>query len=224
MLGKGKAGLVKSTLDSFQEEILAKFFSRESGFFLSGGAALAGFYLGHRVTEDLDLFTLNDEIQRGFEILREVGAELDAKVEPLQTSPDFRRFLVSRDGDAVVIDLVREYVYQSAENKRIINGIRVDTAEEIFANKLAALLSRSEIRDLVDIYKLEKAGYAFEPALRAAAKKDSGLSAGQLAWVLGSISLSDSADLPGEVSVEEIRQYLNEVILRLQQLALPKSG
>jgi predicted nucleotidyltransferase component of viral defense system len=215
--------LVKSTLDSFQEEILRKFFSRESGYFLSGGGALAGFYLGHRKTEDLDLFTLNDEIQRGFEILREVGVELGATIEPLQTSPDFRRVLVSRDDDAVVIDLVREYVYQVDGQKRIVNGIRVDTAEEIFANKLAALLSRSEIRDLVDIYELEKAGYAFEPALWAAAKKDTGLSAAQLAWVLSNIRLSDSAEIPGNVPVEEIRQFLSEIVIRLQKSAVPKA-
>lgn len=214
--------MVKSTLDSFQEELLAKFFDRESGYFLSG-AALAGFYLGHRETEDLDLFTLNDEIQRGFEILREVGAEIGAKIEPVQTSPDFRRVLVSRDSDAVVVDLVREYVYQSDANKRIINGVRVDTAEEIFANKLAALLSRNEIRDLVDIYELEKAGYGFEPALRAAEKKDTGLSPGQLAWVLSNITLTDSADLPGHVSVDELRRYLDELIIRLQQMAVPKA-
>lgn len=215
--------MIKSTLDRFQEELLRKFFSRESGYFLSGGGALAGFYLGHRKTEDLDLFTLNDEIQRGFEILREVGVELEATIEPLQTSPDFRRVLVSRGNDAVVVDLVREYVYQVDDQKRIVNGIRVDSAEEIFANKLAALLSRSEIRDLVDIYELEKAGYVFEPALRAAAKKDTGLSAAQLAWVLSSIRLSDSAELPGDVSVEEMRHFLDELIIRLQKTAVPKA-
>ena len=214
--------MIRSTLDSFQTELLAKFFARESSYFLTGGAALAGFYLGHRKTDDLDLFTLNDEIQLGFEILRLVGKEIGAKIEPIQTAPDFRRVLVSRAEDAVVVDLVREYVYQVDENKRVINGIRVDSPEEIFANKLATLLSRSEIRDLVDIYELEKSGFALEPALEVAAKKDGGLSAGQLAWVLASIKLADSAELPGDVSVDEMREYLKDLVLRLQQIAVPE--
>jgi hypothetical protein len=39
--------------------LLFSFFERERGFFLTGGAALAGFYLHHRETTDLDFFTVN---------------------------------------------------------------------------------------------------------------------------------------------------------------------
>jgi hypothetical protein len=215
--------LIKSTLDSFQEEILRKFFSRESGYFLSGGGALAGFYLGHRETKDLDLFTLRNEIEGGYEILRDIAAEMSANVEVLQSAPDFKRVLISRGSDSVVVDLVREYVYQIDEKKRIINGICVDTPGEIFANKLAALLSRSEVRDLIDVYQLEKAGYPIEPALIAAARKDTGLSAAQLAWVLNGIQIGESADLPGDFSASEVQEYLHALIVRLQRIAVPKS-
>lgn len=44
-------------LTPLQREILERFFARQSGFFLTGGGALAGFHLGHRETHDLDLFT-----------------------------------------------------------------------------------------------------------------------------------------------------------------------
>lgn len=46
-----------SKLTDLQREVLDAFFQRERGFFLTGGAALAGFHLGHRTTDDLDLFT-----------------------------------------------------------------------------------------------------------------------------------------------------------------------
>lgn len=52
------ASLVPSKLTALRREILDAFFQRERGFFLTGGAALAGFHLGHRTTDDLDLFTL----------------------------------------------------------------------------------------------------------------------------------------------------------------------
>jgi hypothetical protein len=45
-------------LTALQAEVLGEFFRREQGFFLTGGAALAGFHLCHRETHDLDLFTL----------------------------------------------------------------------------------------------------------------------------------------------------------------------
>jgi predicted nucleotidyltransferase component of viral defense system len=93
--------------------------------------------------------------------------------------------------------------------------------EEIFANKLCALLSRSEIRDLVDVRQLERSGLSLDDALKAAEKKDSGLTTAQLAWVLSQIELGDQTQLPGDVSVEDLKHYLEELINTLRRLALP---
>ncbi len=102
----------------------------------------------------------------------------------------FRRLLVKRGDDAVVVDLVREYAFQLEREKREIGGIRIDSPEEILASKLCALLSRSEIRDLVDVRELERAGFDLVPSLFVAQQKDTGLTPGQLAWVLDQIELA----------------------------------
>ena len=220
--GKRKVCLAKASLNKLQNDFLQAFFARESRFFLSGGAALVGFYFGHRETRDLDLFTLENEIEAGFRLVNEAAKELNASVESIQTSPDFRRLLLKRETEAIVIDLVRERVFQISPEKPVINGIRVDLPEEILANKLCALLSRSEIRDLVDVRELERAGFSLEEALEAAAKKDSGLTPAQLAWVLNQIELGDDSHLPGDISVSELRDYLSDLINRLKRLALPQ--
>jgi hypothetical protein len=62
----------------------------ENRFFLTGGAALAGFYLGHRETHDLDLFTLMDAMEEGSAAVVEAAREMGAKLESIQSSPDFR--------------------------------------------------------------------------------------------------------------------------------------
>ncbi len=90
------------------------------------------------------------------------------------------------------------------------------------ANKLCALLSRSEIRDLVDVRELENAGFSLENALDVAAKKDKGLTPAQLAWVLNQIKFGDDSQPPGNISVAELRDYLQDLIVRLTRLALPK--
>ena len=90
-------------------------------FFLSGGAALIGFYFGHRATHDLDLFTLENEIENGFRLVNEAAKELNASIESIQTSPDFRRLSVKRGNEAIVVDLVREYVFQIEREKSVIN-------------------------------------------------------------------------------------------------------
>lgn len=215
--------MVKNTLNNLQNDILREFFKRKSSFFLTGGAALVGFYLGHRKTEDLDLFTLENEIENGVEIIKEVVNALDATFEAIQTSPDFRRFLIKRNDETVIVDLVREYVFQLNREKKEINGIRIDSAEEILANKLCALLSRSEIRDLVDIYELEKTDLRIEDIISAASLKDSGLTSAQLGWVLSQIKFGNDAIIPSRLSVTELRNYLEKLIKRLAKISFPNN-
>src|ERR671938_158582 len=59
--GPRKVCLIRARLSNLQSDFLREFFGREHDFYLTGGAALAEFYLGHRETDDLDLFTLEDE-------------------------------------------------------------------------------------------------------------------------------------------------------------------
>lgn len=129
--------------------------------------------------------------------------------------------LVRRGDEAVVVDLVRERVVQIAPEKPLLNGIRVDPPEEILANKICALLSRSEIRDLVDVRALELAGYRVEDAMPAAMMKDGGVTPAQLGWVLSQIKLGDEMKPPGGVSVAELRRYLSDLIDRLSRSAFP---
>jgi hypothetical protein len=214
--------LATSKLSALQQEFLDAFFQRESRFFLTGGAALAGFHLGHRETHDLDLFTLSDALDDGLAVVHEVARQLGASLEAIHTLPDFRRLLLRRDAEAIVIDLIRERVVQRVAEKPVVNGIRVDPPEEILANKLCTLLERAEIRDLVDVRALELAGYRIEDALPAAALKDTGLTPAQLGWVLSEIELGDDLIPPGGVSTTELWQYLTDLITRLLHLALPR--
>jgi predicted nucleotidyltransferase component of viral defense system len=214
--------LANNQLSLLQQDFLRAFFKREDRFFLTGGAALVGFHLGHRETHDLDLFTIEDAMTEGMSAVAEVARELGGTLEAIQTSPDFRRVLLRRGAEAIVIDLVREYAAQAVPEKLVINGIRVDPPQEILANKLCALLSRSEIRDLVDVRALERSGYPMEAALAAAAAKDRGLTPGQLSWVLNQIELGDDLIPPGGVSIEELRRYLSELIARLVRQSFPE--
>ncbi len=56
--GWRKDGLLRDEVDSVAAGCTRAFFAREQVFFLSGGGALAGFHLRHRMTNDLDFFTL----------------------------------------------------------------------------------------------------------------------------------------------------------------------
>ncbi len=231
-----------SLLTALQQQVLDAFFRREQRFFLSGGAALAGFHLAHRRTHDLDLFTTVDIIEDGERALALAAEALGATIEKIQTAPDFRRRIVRRGEEAVVVDLVRDRAPQGPLPKQSFGDIRVDPPQEILANKLCALLSRSELRDLIDVYALEQAGFRVEDALPLAEKKDAGLTPAQLAWVLSQIDLTGlpegkivlyegyglppSASAPeaaaaGTPTRRELLGYLAELSKRLVGRAVP---
>lgn len=209
-------------LTQFQWEVLRAFFARETGFVLTGGAALVAFYLHHRQTHDLDLFTREHEaFSRSQAVLREVATALGAVIQALQEAPGFRRVALSRGDDMVVVDLVLE-ITPTAYEPLMQETVSADAPAEIFANKLTTLLSRAEERDLVDVYFLEKAGLDLEQALTDAFQRDGACTPAQLSWVLSSITIGDNARLPGEMESTVLRDYQADLISRLQALAYPR--
>lgn len=214
--------MVVSRLSRLQTDVLEAFFRRDSDFFLTGGAALAAFHLGHRETNDLDLFTTSDVLDRGVVTLAEAARELGASGEEIQTSPDLRRQLLRRGSESVIVDLIRERVPQIVTEKPSIGGIRVDPPQEILANKLCALLSRAELRDLVDLRALELSGFRPEDVLEGASLKDRGLTPAQLAWVLSQITIGDDARVPEGATVGELRAYLKDLIARFSAVGFPR--
>jgi hypothetical protein len=199
-----------SRLGAFQVGVLQAFFRRESGFFLTGGGALAGFHLGHRETSDLDLFTTDDAaFERGRHALADLAVELGADLEVRQDAPGFRRFVLSRGEDTLIVDLVRERSFQLHETKEHRDGILVDPADEILANKLTAIVGRA------------RAGLRVEDALAAAQEKDGGCTPATLAWLLSEVVIPDGTALPAAVPPGELRDWLAGLIKRLRRRALP---
>ena len=210
-------------LTPLQRQLLHAFFERESGFFLSGGAALVGFYLHHRETEDLDLFTVEgSSFERGTHALADAVSALGATMVARQQATGFHRYFVNRGEEAVIVDLVLDRVPQIHVEKWERDGIRMDPPDEILINKLNTIASRSEIRDIVDVMALERAGHAVEDALEGALAKDGGCTPATLAWVLSEIEIPDQAELPGGIPVQEMRGYLEQLIRRLRRAAAPE--
>ena len=210
-----------NTLTALQLETLRAFFRRERGFFVTGGSALA-FHLGHRRTDDLDLFTTDDQaFERGRRVLADVAIEVGGTLEIRQNSPRFIRSVITRGDDAVVVDLVRDQNRQLHADKPEHDGIRLDPPDEILVNKLATLVGRAEERDLIDVLFLERAGLRVEDALPAALAKDGGCTPATLAWLLSEIVIPDGVQLLAGVSAAELRAFIAELVVRLRRVALP---
>lgn len=145
-----------SRLTALQRDLLEAFFARERRLFLTGGAALAGFYLGHRTTDDLDLFTppgvdLADAARALDAAARAVGASVSAQT----TYPDFRRLVAARGDETCVVDLVvdRAPMIEAADARRKDAGADPATVawllEQIAIDDDAPLPAATSARALV---------------------------------------------------------------------------
>lgn len=195
---------------------------------LTGGGALAGVHLGHRETRDLDLFWRNRS-DLGALVADVVGVLRAARLaaDVLRTAPAFGELRVSDGSDACIVDLVAEpFGPIAAPDQAVIEGttIRVDSRHELLASKLATLLERSEVRDLVDVKALVDAGGDLRAALGDAPKKDAGFSPLTLAWVLKGFDPRPAAKALGwsVAQTEELLSFRQWLIDRLTAGAAPE--
>lgn len=110
----------------------------------------------------------------GTRVLLAAGAAIGATVTPIQESVDFKRFSAERGAELTLVDLAIDRAPQLAGGKAQFGHVRVDTAREIAANKLCALLDRSEPRDLFDLQLLLASGIGLETVLADAQRKHAG--------------------------------------------------
>lgn len=208
-----------------KRDFLRLWFTQEQRFFLTGGSALGLFYLDHRRSYDLDLFT-SDEVE-GKELqnlVLRVAAGIGADCQVLRTAPDFHRFRLVRGEERELVDVVVDRAPQLDKQKTIFDGIRVDTLREIIANKLTTLLSRSEVKDVVDLYFLEQAGHDILASIPDAKAKDGGWDPAVVSMLLDGF---DATELPPwllrTLTPGELQDFLNRLRLAIAAQALPES-
>ena len=211
-------------LTPLQRSFLERLKVSAPDFYLSGGSALSEFYLGHRVSQDLDVFTNNSiSFQAVSTTVMAASAEDLFEVEALESSSHRRRFLLTRESEQVLVDAIHEISEQIDPKKPTCDGIRIDTLREIGTNKLCAILHRSELKDLVDLYFIEKAGISPLDRLPDAQLKEGGVTPASLAYSFSQIRISDSlVGMISEVSVEELRSFRDRLVDQLTRMAFPE--
>lgn len=211
-------------LTALQRQLIVAFLPRAPLFFLTGGAALSGFDFGHRATDDLDFFAPpGASLDEAEHTLTDAALELKASVSPLSRHADFRRHLVQRGDERCVVDLVLDRAPVLDAEKRNLGGVHVDTRREMTANKVAALVGRNELRDLVDLQRLLEAGTSLAQALEDAERKDAGVDPATLAWTLDQLGIGPHAKLPAGASPTALNAFRLQLIEAARTLALKRA-
>lgn len=95
---------------------------------------------------------------------------------------------------------------------------------DLFVNKITTLISRCEIKDLVDLYFLEQEGMRIEKHFDEARQKDGGLDPAMISSILKSIQVNELPDyLIKPLAIDEFRAFVETLRKRMAILAFPDS-
>ena len=162
----------------FQDEVLRVITGLETDFYLTGGTAASRAYLGHRFSDDLDLFVNDDPsfVLWADRVTAGLAGGRGWQMHVLLREKRFVRLEIGEAELAVKVEMVNDVPsHIGAVTRHPVLG-RVDSAENILANKLTALADRDEPKDLADIWGFCcRMGLALDAALTSASSKAAGL-------------------------------------------------
>lgn len=183
-----------NTLYPLQNEVLKAIHSLETSFYLTGGTASSRGYLNHRFSDDLDLF-VNDDAQFTIwaeRIAHALNNSSQWRFEVIIRDERFYRLLLTQQRIELKIELVNDVPAHigQIENHPVLG--RLDSKENILANKITAVLGRNEPKDLADIWGFCcKLDLSLTEAITNAQSKAAGIFPPDLARVLYSTSYDD---------------------------------
>lgn len=147
-----------------------------AGFALSGSGAIREHGVIDRPTEDVDLFTTNQNTVEFERAVERVTADLRGsgyEVEQTRRAPLFARLRV-RDAGDVQLDVDLGVDWRETDPVRLEVG-PVLSLVDAAGSKVAALYSRAEARDYLDVDAIRASGrFTDEQLVAAAAERDPG--------------------------------------------------
>ena len=184
------------------------------GAMLAGGTALAGYYAGHRRSDDLDLFTEDALAQKAAVLsVRSLG-ELGASLADERSSARFYHTACRLDGHDFTVQVALDpNLFAIGSGVEAGDGVVVAGPETLLKMKAATLVSRASEKDLYDLAWFFEQDRALDvPTLLALGREvDGGMNAEAVLISLVGTQMRESAcgfspaRSPGEVLAEVTR-------------------
>lgn len=139
-------------LYELQDSVMQRVFAISNEFYLTGGTCLSRFYKECRFSDDLDFFTnFSNIFNLEVKLIREELAK-DLHVVTQVETRDFIRFMIE---NSLQVDFVNDRVKHCGKVIRK-DSVVIDNIENIFANKLTAIIGRDSAKDVFDVFIMDK--------------------------------------------------------------------
>ena len=155
-------------------ELAAKEEQITKRFYLTGGTALAEFYLKHRLSQDLDLFCEKEEVNPKIveAFLKKISPRLKViKIKRSQFLGLFSYKLIYKDKGGLKVDF-NYYPFPRIEKGKKFHNLQIASIYDIAVDKLHTLFMKPRGRDYIDLYFiLKQANYSLEKLILDAKAK-----------------------------------------------------
>ncbi|MBN2551084.1 MAG: nucleotidyl transferase AbiEii/AbiGii toxin family protein [Anaerolineales bacterium] len=205
----------KGVLSDFQKAFLRLFASLpdQKQFYLTGGTALAEYFLGHRISYDLDLFTSEAELILPFSHqVEQAVQQAGYRANIIRRFNSFVEFQITQGEEALKIDLALDSPFRLAPVELGDAGVMVNDFLDIQADKTLAFFGRAEPRDAIDLYFLLQST-SFEQLAELARQKDAGF---DLYWF--AVALNRTENFP-----DELERWPVQMLVKFDPVALKRS-
>jgi len=192
------SGLQKGILNIFSNIADSKM------FYLTGGTALSEFYLAHRKSFDLDIFTTEKELVLPFSYTFEEEIKKFFSLRIVKRFTTFVEFEVSEKEKTTKIQLACDSSFRFEEPVDSDIGVKVNDYKDLIVDKLLAFYGRAEIRDAIDLFFILKTKDVWE-LVKFAKQKDPGF---DLYWFANALhKVKNFPDDINEWPVEMIEKF-----------------
>lgn len=151
--------MAKTILTLFQQrvlDILVQDARVTQYFYLTGGTALAEFYLHHRLSEDLDFFSEQEFTVPQIEpIINALGSKLKITDIQYRNQLGLHTFFLRKGADLLKIDF-NYYPFTQLEKGKMYQKLSIDSLHDIAVNKLQTIATQPRSRDFIDLFCIIK--------------------------------------------------------------------
>jgi hypothetical protein len=204
----------KNILTPLQKEVLV-FFSKikdATYFLLTGGSALAEYYLGHRKSFDLDMFTSEKELVLPFSRILEEEMKKRFSVVVTRRFETFVEYEIGKGIESVKLQLAYESPYRLEPPLESSLGIKVNNYKDLTTDKLLAFFQRAEPRDAIDLFFILKSE-DFWLLTQQASQKDPGF---DLYWL--AVAMSRVIEFPDDIHRWPVEMVLDVKVKDVKKL------
>lgn len=204
----------KGIITGLQKKILSVFSKLPDSehFYLTGGTALTDFFLGHRRSFDLDLFTTEQKLILPFSRVFEETLKKEFCLSVVRRFASFAEIEISAGGEQTKIQLSYDSPFRFEKPVDSDLAVKVNDYKDLIVDKLLAFFGRTEPRDAVDLFfilQTENIG----KLVKSAQEKDPGF---DMYWF--AIALEKTRSFPDSIEKWPVEMLIEVDARRIKDL------